>query len=271
MLWTMQEMGDETLDSPLILLGKGGGGSRLLSFMAEDCGICLGAEVNGSGDCLDMNKPIKLAVRDKLVAPATLDAGNAARSLRQAAGSMLEKLPPEQRENWGFKLPESLFVLPELARAFPKARYAVMFRNPLSTSMRRTHITSNMESAIGRVTLPAAYDHAGVDRSRIPSDHHMVHNAYANRHQLELLLNFLSSGTVPAGRVFTCRFEKVVESPREALKDFSAWLGRPATASGLASAVDIDRSAYAMVADEVLREEVRRILKDVAARMGYEV
>ena len=46
------------LDSPVILLARGGGGSRLLTLLARDCGVFLGNDLNGSGDCMELALPI---------------------------------------------------------------------------------------------------------------------------------------------------------------------------------------------------------------------
>jgi hypothetical protein len=258
-------------DKPLILLGKGGGGTRLLSLMAQDCGVCIGNEVNTSGDCMDMEKAIKQTMTDKLQNPESFNRVRSIETLRLSAEKMLHEMRPDQRLSWGFKLPESLFILPELADAFPKARYGVIFKNPLHNSIRRTHLTSRLNTPEGKVTLPAAYEYAGIESSRIESDNFLLHNAYTTRHQLELLIGFLSHQEFPASRCFICKYEDIIRSPHEQLKAFSAWLGRPETGSGLADAVDVNRAKQVTEADDATREKVRSIVKQISEKLGYEI
>jgi hypothetical protein len=257
-------------DQPLILLGKGGGGTRLLSLMAQDCGVCIGAKLNLSGDCINMALAIRGSMEQKYGNPSEYDRNAAILKLRHSAEVMLEMLSPEERRLWGFKLPESLFILPELMDAFPMARYAVLIRDPVKTCLRQTHVTSRVEHELGMISLNASYQDAGVDRENISQDHPMLHNAYASRFQLGLLLDFLGSGGLPASRLFTCRFDQVIVNPNEALRSFSAWLGEPVTGTGLATAINQERASRQLEADESVKEKVRDILRDVSSRLGYD-
>lgn len=216
-------------DCPIVLLGKGGSGTRLLSQLAIDTGVSLGRDLGSSLDSLSMVDAVYGSVIKKLCRESNYSARVAERNLRSAADGILSSLPPDNKPDWGFKLPECLFLLPEIDTAFPKARYAVLFRDPLSATLRRTHVTSRMDSRIGRVALTAAYVHCGLDPLTIPSDPMEVHNACAVGYQLDLLIDHLDRLGRYNSRVFVTIFEDLVRDPFSELSAFSKWLGRPLT------------------------------------------
>jgi hypothetical protein len=232
------------LDSPVVLLGKGGSGSRLLSQLALDGGVALGCNLNSSLDSLDFVDVVYNAVTRKLSHKGRYSASTVEKGLRAAASQIVSSLPHDDRSAWGFKLPECLFLLPEINAAFPRARYAVLFRDPLSASLRRTHVTSRMDSAVGRAALTASYIHCGLDPMTIASDPIEVHNACALAYQIELLMDFVDDLKGDAARVFITFFEDLVRDPSLELEAFANWLGRPlASECGLTRVANQSRAS----------------------------
>jgi hypothetical protein len=156
------------LACPIVLLARGGSGSRLLSLLALDAGVFLGNELNISGDSLEMVPAIYQGVVDKYGGNPMGASEQIASRLRVAAAEMLAKR--ESDGPWGFKLPEALLLLPEIQLAFPDAHYIHMMRDPVSTCLRRTHMTARLDNHIGQVTLPLAYDWVGRPRGMIRQD-----------------------------------------------------------------------------------------------------
>lgn len=210
------------LDQPVVLLAKGGGGSRLLSSLAQDCGLYRGTAVNSSGDSEEMVEAIYRAVIGKLAAAESFDAGLAAAHIRLAGARMLLAAPGTSRASWGFKLPESLLVLPEIATAFPRARYVHFLRHPLNTTLRRSHMTARLDNAIGRLTLPAAYIAAGVPTAQILDDPAELHMAYTTRHQLLSAWRF-TDRLAPAD-LLELAFEETLASADRVLSRMASWL-----------------------------------------------
>ena len=229
------------LDSPVILLSKGGGGSRLLSTLAQDYGIFLGTELNVSGDCLDMVVSVYQGVIEKYHCKAIWQQQLIVPQLREAAAQMLSRVDEDKRRLWGFKLPENLFLLPELRSAFPDARYVHMLRNPISTCLRRTHMTARLDNQIGLITLPLAYRSVGRPVELILKDSPALHMAYTTLHQLRLALDYCRA-TFDPHTYLELHFEDLISNPKATSQTFGEWLGFPQIANTLSQAIDVRRS-----------------------------
>jgi len=260
----------EALDSPLVLLAKGGGGSRLLSVLVQDCGVALGHDVNISGDCMDMVIAVYQGVIEKYKCRAQWQRELVVPQLRLAAARMLTKMPEEQRNSWGFKLPENLILLPELNSAFPEARYVQMFRNPVSTCLRRTHMTARLDNQIGRVTLPLAYRAAGIDAREMLEDSPAVHNAYSTLHQIETAIHFCHSH-FNERRYCEVRFQNILKDPAGALASFSSWLGVTPVSNRLADEIDVKRASQPKSAyPPDIVKKVEQILNPLLKELHYD-
>jgi len=256
------------LSQPILLLARGGGGSRLLSRLCRDLGIFLGSELNESGDSLEMAVPIFHAILEKYRGRASWQRENVVPRLRSAAARMLleARLPPEQV--WGFKLPESLLLLPELAEAFPSARFLHLVRDPVATCLRRTHLTARLDNCIGRISLPEAYAHLGLARTEILRHTPAEHMAYTTSHQLDLVRQLAAQ--TPAGRFVELRFEDLVAAPTSCLERVRTRLGLDRVETLLESSIDPDRARPgAMSFPPAVEAQVREILHPVRVAFGY--
>jgi hypothetical protein len=259
------------LDRPLVLLARGGGGSRLLATLARDAGVFLGGERNVSGDSLELVLPIYKCVLNRYHRHRPWQCASAIEELRGAAARMLARAGTPAC--WGFKLPESLLVLDELLAAFPQARFLHMVRDPLATCLRRTHMTARLDNQIGHVALRAAYRHCGRPLAAVFDDAPAVHMALATRHQVEGTLDFLAR--LPEGRVHALRFEDVLADPHGALARASAWIGdaghaTPTADPALAREVDPARVARTALAfAPAIEAEVAGLLAGLRGRLGY--
>ena len=226
------------LDSPILLIGKGGAGSRLVSVLARDLGIPIGNEVNRAGDALEMVIPLYQGILRKFSGSTIKTRTGTAARIRQAAAEMLERAGAPAI--WGFKLPESALLLPEIAAAFPKARYIHLLRAPLATCLRRTHMTARLDNQIGRVTLPAAYRHCGRPVEDILSDSPALHMACTTRHQLELIVDHLAG--IPAKAQSEVRFERTIAEPATVLYELAQRLGLTPVDNAITRTVDPQRA-----------------------------
>lgn len=259
------------IEAPIILLAKGGGGSRLLSILAEDHDIYMGKQVNSSGDCLDMVMAVYETLMGKYRCPSAWQQALAVPKLRLAAARMLEQAGSGRRRLWGFKLPENLLILPELRAAFPKARYVQLLREPMDTCLRRTHMTARLDNQIGRITLPLAYRAANRSTFLIQFDHPAIHMAYTTLHQLSLGMEFVRElGYQGRDKYFSLRFEDVLSQPAKVIPDFEAWLRAPQKSRKTLEAIDQNRALSAkdkFPQDIVVR--VGRILQSIRVDLGY--
>ncbi|MDQ3289547.1 MAG: sulfotransferase [Pseudomonadota bacterium] len=263
-------------DAPIILLARGGGGSRLLSLLASDCGVHLGNEVSGSGDTMELVQQIYQAVLEEIRYrdPRLRDTFEVAwrdsiRAMRTRSGGA---------SPWGFKLPELLLLAERLPRLFPAARFVHMVRDPLATCLRRTHMTARTDNHIGQASLIAAYRAAGLGPERILADSPAMHMGLTTRHQIGLVLDTLA--TLPSERYLELRMEDVLYSPGTAKTTFLSWLRNGSAAShadapltvgtSLDQAIDLNRIAHPVVRYAPwIAAEVAGELASLRRRLGY--
>ena len=258
----------EILDSPIILLGKGGGGSRLLSLITSDCGVFLGNNVNISGDCMDIVIEIYQALIEKYKCKAKWQKEIIVPQIRRAAAKMLNDFLKKNggfknKFLWGFKLPENLLLIPELNAAFPNARYIHMLRDPVETSLRRTHMTARLDNQIGRVTLPLAYRSAGLDVKQILSDPPEIHNAYTTLFQLKNALEFCKNN-FNSEKYYELTFDDILNSPEQTRDNLCNWLGAQPAANKTAEEIDVSRAKKPKENyPQELVEKIKKILQPI--------
>ena len=170
-------MPPDAIDGPVLLTGRGGSGTRLLSQLAAGAGLFIGNRVNRSGDSVEwvdlIYRMVVEAGRDR-----NLPSGSQYRREIQArAEQILGRAPTRESGLWGLNLPETMLVLPLLIDAFPQAKVVHLTRHPVSSSLRRTHMTSRLNNAVGAAALPAAYRYSNRDPRQIGSDEPYPHNA----------------------------------------------------------------------------------------------
>lgn len=254
------------LDQPIILLARGGSGSRILSRMAQDLGIFIGNNLNDSGDSLDLVIPIYKVLIEKFRCQATWQTKHTLSSLRTICASLIEDLPLNSL--WGFKLPESVLILPELESIFPKARYIYFQRDPLKICLRRTHITARFDNEIGRITLPLAYDYVDRAREHILADNPAQHMAFTTIHQIDLITAHLSS--ITDDRKVTIRFEDTIENPAHEINRLGEWLQSSPSGDGTRDFIDINRATNPKTRySPALEAQVRIILERLRKDSGY--
>lgn len=258
------------LDHPVVLLSRGGSGSRLLSWLAMDAGLWLGNDVSISGDALEMVEALYMALLNGYQHRAEWQKQLAVPQIRMAAARMLERGPAVEAA-WGFKLPECMLLVAEIDRAFPRAQYVHLIRDPLTTCLRRTHMTARPDSVVGRLAIRLAYRYCGRDLERSLDDPPAVRMAYTTIHQIETARRYAHEHW--GGRYRELRFEDLLAKPSEMPEELAHWLGLQAGhGSMLAQQVDPDRAARP--ADEyrygaAIEAEVAEILAPLRRRLGY--
>jgi hypothetical protein len=168
---------------------------------------------------------------------------------------------------WGFKLPECLLILDEVQAAFPQARYVCLNRDPLTTVLRRSHMTARLDNQIGQIALSLAYDWAGVPRAQILRDHQAVRMARTTAHQLALVEGLRS--VTPGDRWHEMSFESLLTDPVAVLRGLGAFCGRPRQSTTVAQAIDRERAERPHEIADAVVAAVRAILDPVRTRMGY--
>ncbi len=159
-----------------------------------------------------------------------------------------------------------MLILPEVLEAFPRARIIHLVRHPVTSALRRTHITSRLDNPIGSAVLAAAYRDSGLDPAGMAGDEEYVHNAVSWNFQVRQVLDALAG--VPGARVLQLRYEDVCAAPLDARAQVARFLGREAPSTPAAPAIDMNRTNTVSPGDERIAR-VRAICGATAARLGY--
>jgi hypothetical protein len=255
---------------PVILLGRGGSGTRILSQLALANGVFIGNELNESQDSVEWVDAIyDLAVEcigSGVVAGSARDA-HWRRRLREQACEILEKAGRSPAGLWGWKLPETMLALPQIMRAFPRARIIHLVRHPVTSALRRTHVTSRMDNRVGCTALPASYKACGFDPGVIARDAAYLHNAASWKFQLGSVLGVLDAPE-SSTNVLQLRYEDVCAMPREGLDKVATFLGRTPPPAAAEPVIEWDRTDESLDADE-RADRIWSICGPTASRLGY--
>jgi hypothetical protein len=256
------------LTQPVILLGRGGSGTRLLAQLALSVGVFLGNELNASHDSVEWVETLY----DLAIETVTGDiASDLAREfywqcrLRRRASEILATGRRDPRVLWGWKLPETMLTLPHALRAFPRARVVHLVRHPVTIALRRTHITSRLDNPIGRAVLPAAYRACGLNPDNIELDEPYIHNAVSWAYQVGSVLGTLQS----VRGCLRFRYEEICTSPDEAQKRLTAFLGAAAPITDPPE-IDARRTGYYRAEDDRAKK-IWSICGRLAFELGYEL
>jgi hypothetical protein len=141
-----------------------------------------------------------------------------------------------------------------------------LVRHPVTSALRRTHITSRLDNPIGSAVLTAAYRESGLDPAGMAADEAYVHNALSWNFQLRHVLDALAG--VPGARMLQLRYEDVCAAPLEAQAQVARFLGREAPATAAVPQIDLKRTNAVSPGDERIAR-VRAICGATAARLGY--
>jgi len=248
----------EETQRPVILLGKGGGGSRLLSLAACDCGINLEGPLNHSLDSMAMSSAVYQCLLYKYGLNGRCPQELLIAHLQHAAAAMLQRAGSDRL--WGFKLPESLLLLPELDLAFRCARFVLMFPDPLLCCSRRPHLTAQPGNPVGLASLRSAYRYAGGDPASLFEDSDAVRSAYTLRHQLEIAVAYCRSH-FDRQKYYELDFKTLVRDPDRQVKHLAEWLGVAVCGQRAARTANLRRASLNKVFSAAESIQIERLLQ----------
>ncbi len=207
----------------LIVTGRGGSGTRLLTLLLQALEVHLGDSLNPTGDSVEWADLIYELCLDRLSGRPGPWRGSWPEELRHRATYVA---PKPIFEPWGWKLPEAMLVLPELLTAWPQTTIIHLVRHPIDTCLRRTHMTSRLNNPIGRATLNAAYRALG--RNSDPAaDPGYWHNAVSWWYQLQQLQKWREASGSSETQWIELRYEDVCQRPQTAADELAQRLGIP--------------------------------------------
>lgn len=261
----MSQPSSDPLDAAVVFTGRGGSGTRLLSQLADEVGVFLGNAINRSGDSIEWVELVYRLAIDAAVSPELPTGSSHREAIRAQAARILGVAGTKPL--WGLKLPEAMLVLPLLVDAFPGARVVHLTRHPVASALRRTHMTSRMNNAIGAATLSNAYRYVNRDVGAIARDESFLHNACTWNYQVRRVLEY-GRATLGSQRYLELRYEDVCADPAAGVTRLRAFLGSPG--GGRAGSVSVDPSRMGgWDPDDPRVASIWGICGDTAGLLGY--
>jgi hypothetical protein len=257
----------DPLDAAVIFTGRGGSGTRLLSQLADEAGIFIGNHRNKSDDSIEW---VDLIYHIAVEAGGghELPAGNAyRREIRAVAAAILRRAGPRNSPLWGLKLPEAMLVLPLLIDAFPRAKVVHLTRHPVSSSLRRTHMTSRLSNPVGAVALPAAYRYSRRDPALIAGDEPYLHNACSWNFQVTRVAHYGRSA-LGGDRYLEIAYENMCAEPSGVAAAVRSFLGCAIAERETTIPVDLTRSSDWNASDPRV-DMIWRLCGETAELLGY--
>ena len=258
-------------DEPIVLVGRGGSGTRLLAQLARANGVFLGTDLNVSSDSDEWVECIYALALESLGPGIEADSVRDfawRHRIRERAIAVTRRAALGPSAPWGWKLPETILGLTQVLRTFPKAKIVHLVRHPLTSSLRRSHLTSRTDNAIGRAVLAAAYDAYGRERASIDADPDFMRNAITWTFQVARALDVTEAHVAPR-RALLLRYEELCADTIAASASFAAFLGYPQATDARTIATSIDRERMGFALRDERADLVWAICGATAARLGY--
>jgi hypothetical protein len=250
--------------APLVLTGRGGSGTRLFSIVLQNLGVFLGNHLNHSEDSVEWADIIYRLAIDKL-RPEGPSIPDAHEMLVAKASAILLDADLQGRSRWGWKLPETMLILPEIAAAFERCSIIHVVRHPLDTCLRRSHMTSRPNNPIGDAVLAAAYARLGWNGDPANAPEHL-RNAASWLYQVGEAQAFFRG--FPVQRGLTVRYESLCDEPEAT----SALIARFIGVQGRKIALEVDEARRrTWCSGDPRVDEVWSICGDAAQVYGYRV
>ena len=252
------------MSRPVVAVGRGGSGTRLLSIALQEHGLFLGNRLNESEDSTEWVDLIyELAIKkltDTLPSRAQWH-----QQLIARAEHILGQGQWMETQAWGWKLPETMLIVPEVAYAFADAKIIHLVRHPLDTCLRRTHMTSRMNNSIGEATLLGAYLWLNWDRDPRDDDDYL-RNAASWVFQVDQVIQF--GKRLETTRYLEINYEDLCANPQAVSDRIAAFLGKPPITTNLNQIIDNTRKHLWDENDE-RASEVWSICEQTATALGY--
>ena len=255
--------------APIVITGRGGSGTRLLSRLVQQAQIFLGNKLNRQGDSLEWVKLNRKFLFEGInIKNGTFD--TFAKSLLiEKSKNILSQLPENHcYKEWGFKLPEMLFMLPELFDTFPQAKLIHLVRHPVSTSLRRTHITSRMDNPVGQWVLPQAYRYLSLNEQLIEKYGDEINNAISWKFQLDIINKFAKK-QLNENNYLVIKFEELIKNPANVYNTTMNFIGRQFDNLDVPDILINENRALIKNTDLKTESKIWEICGEAAELLGY--
>jgi hypothetical protein len=221
--WTNRRKIKEQADflstlQPVLLMGRGHSGTRVLSFACIRLGIQLGTSTaTGDADDRTFTRTIKkIAARN--LASGTPDCVSEKDLIRfQNAVFKYYKTIGSPRTLWGWKFPETYMIGDYVARTFPNARYIHLVRDGRDLAFKQ-HLTDDPQRKLGKILL------SHIDAMNQP---HHLQAALSWAFQVDRFDTFRAK--LNSNQIYDMRFEDMCREPMVAMQGLCDFLNIPMT------------------------------------------
>ncbi len=249
--------------SPVVLLGRGHSGTRVLAWMCVHLGVKLGTSgphVEGDPDDVSFTNKIKALAAHNLDVMSPEQVREPALRRFAAAVSKYYAGLGSPSGMWGWKFPETYLIAPYVARTFPRAMYLHLVRDGRDIAF-KIHLTDNPRHRVGKALLSAC------NALELPEH---LRAAVSWAYQVDRFDAFRDH--LPASNVLDIRFEDLCTSPMQSAERVSAVLGVPmsdACRDYAATGIDTLKVAQYREHDPKLVDDVERRIGPTLRRYRY--
>ena len=252
-------------ESPVVVMGRGKSGTRLLAWALQLLGIAMGATERLKTGDFDDNRflqTVKSLARRNLAVerPEEVRQGDQLR-LQWEFARILRRLPGSVgSRDWGWKWPETYLIAPYVLATFPRARFIHLVRDGRDLAFKR-HLTDDPGRPLGRAIL----SHVGAL--------HLPHHLQAARSwqfQVERYRRFAPS--IPQAQRHELTYEALCHRPAEEMGRVAEFLGLPLTEACeayVSTHFSLEQVAQFNREDGAAVQEVAAAIGDTLRAYGY--
>jgi len=206
--------------SPVIIMGRGHSGTRVLAWACTYLGLKLGTNeglATGDADDVNFTRTIRKIATNNVGVTNVADLRNRdINSCLNAVYGYYQRLSPKE-QIWGWKFPETYLIGAYIEKIFPKARYLHLVRDGRDIAF-KNHITDNPKRKLGKKILSLK------KAEQFP---HHLQAAASWAIQVDLFEQFAQ--TISADKIFYLRFEDLCMKPLEVVGRLCDFLNLPLT------------------------------------------
>lgn len=249
--------------SPIVLMGRGHSGTRVLSWICTHLGLQLGASASlATGDVDDQKftQEIKKITTNNIgiSTQESVKQKDLFRFQNAVAGYYARLHHPSTL--WGWKFPETYLIAPYIAEIFPQARYIHLVRDGRDIAFKR-HLTDDPKRKLGRKILAS--------QNALTLPHHLQ-AAISWEFQVNNFDHFRK--TIATEQILDVTFENICLHPDETVARLCDFLNVPFTQSCqtyLKEQIDPQKVGQYKENDPQLVQEVETQIADTLQRYQY--
>jgi hypothetical protein len=229
-------------------------------------GLFIGNDINASEDSVEWVELIYQLVVSSLPHRPDTFKEIWKQALREKAESILSIANLQTTRPWGWKLPETMLALPEVCHAFTNAKIIHLVRHPVSSSLRRTHMTSRLNNPVGEEVLKRAYKEIGWDYSQILEHEPYQHNAVSWIYQLNQVRQY-AEDYLRHEQYLEIRYEDLCQTPEKVANTIQIFLNWPELDSTHLKIDPVRTKTYESSGPRI--DEISNLCKELTSELGY--